>query len=37
MLDIFPSSAQSSFRLYDDDGSSYDYESGEYFKQTVTA
>lgn len=37
MLDIFPSSAQSSFQLYDDDGSSYDYESGEYFKQTVTA
>ncbi len=36
-LDIFPSGAQSSFQLYDDDGSSYDYESGEYYKQTVTA
>lgn len=36
-IDVFPDSVQSSFQLYDDDGSSYDYESGEYFKQTVTA
>lgn len=36
-LDIFPHTEQSSFRIYDDDGSSYDYESGEYFRQTVTA
>lgn len=36
-IDVFPDSKQSSFLLYDDDGSSYDYENGEFFKQTITA
>lgn len=36
-IDIFADSAQTSFLLYDDDGSSYDYEDGVFFKQTITA
>lgn len=36
-VDIFAAETPSSFLLYDDDGSSYNYENGEYFKQTITA
>nr|BAC54958.1 6-a-glucosyltransferase [Sporosarcina globispora] len=36
-VDVFPNTAQSSFTYYDDDGSSYNYESGAYFKQLMTA
>lgn len=36
-VDVFADSTQSSFLLYDDDGSSYDYEDGAFFKQTITA
>lgn len=36
-VDVFAAPTQSSFRLYDDDGGSYDYENGEYFLQTITA
>ncbi len=37
MIDVFASSSGSSFNLYDDDGASYDYEDGAYFKQVITA
>lgn len=30
-VDIFPSSRETSFRYYDDDGETYDYEDGVYF------
>ncbi len=33
----FPDTVQTSFTYYDDDGSSYDYEGGAYFKQVMTA
>lgn len=36
-LDIFPDQAESRFDYYDDDGTSYDYEKGVYFGQTVRA
>ncbi len=36
-VDIFPDTVATSFDFYDDDGISYDYENGEYFKQVVTA
>lgn len=36
-VDVFPDTAQSSFSYYDDDGASYDYEGGAYFKQAMTA
>jgi alpha-glucosidase (family GH31 glycosyl hydrolase) len=36
-VDVFPDTVASSFTYYDDDGASYDYEGGEYFKQTMTA
>ena len=36
-VDVFASNSPSTFQLYDDDGSSYDYENGAYFKQTITA
>ncbi|WP_246608469.1 TIM-barrel domain-containing protein [Paenibacillus agaridevorans] len=36
-VDVFPDTAATSFTYYDDDGGSYDYESGEIFKQTLTA
>lgn len=36
-IDIFPDSVQSQFLLYDDDGSSYDYEDGVFFKQSISA
>ena len=37
IIDVFADGSQSSFLLYDDDGSSYNYENGEFFKQTITA
>ncbi|MHA6481104.1 TIM-barrel domain-containing protein [Paenibacillus sp. strain BS8-2] len=36
-VDVFPSTSETSFEYYDDDGSSYDYESGGYFKQELSA
>jgi len=36
-VDVFPNTSATSFTYYDDDGTSYDYEGGEYFKQTLTA
>lgn len=34
-VDIFPSSNQTSFDYYDDDGNTYDYESGSFYKQKL--
>jgi alpha-glucosidase (family GH31 glycosyl hydrolase) len=36
-VDVFPDTVATSFMYYDDDGVSYDYEGGEYFKQLMTA
>jgi hypothetical protein len=36
-VDIFPGDGVSSFSYYDDDGLTYDYERGDYFKQGITA
>ncbi|GAB2672098.1 TIM-barrel domain-containing protein [Paenibacillus thermoaerophilus] len=36
-VDVFADMASTSFTYYDDDGSSYQYESGNYFKQKLTA
>lgn len=36
-VDVFPDKEQSSFRYYDDDGKTYDYEKGVYFIQNMTA
>lgn len=36
-VDIFPDSKKTSFNYYDDDGSTYKYEKGVYFKQTISA
>jgi alpha-glucosidase len=36
-LDIFPSATAAAFVVYDDDGTTYDYEKGKYFRQVVTA
>jgi alpha-glucosidase (family GH31 glycosyl hydrolase) len=36
-LDVFPDSQQTSFSYYDDDGSSYNYEQGSYFRQSISA
>lgn len=36
-VDIFASGNATSFNFYDDDGETYDYEDGEYFKQVITA
>jgi alpha-glucosidase len=36
-VDVFPDTAQTSFKYYDDDGITYDYEKGVYFAQTITA
>ncbi|PFG13545.1 alpha-glucosidase (family GH31 glycosyl hydrolase) [Bacillus sp. es.036] len=36
-VDVFPSSTETSFTYYDDDGESYDYEDGEFLKQKITA
>lgn len=35
-LDIFPDIKKTSFKYYDDDGLSYNYEKGEYFIQNMT-
>ena len=35
-LDVFPDTMQTSFIFYDDDGKTYNYENGEYFKQELT-
>jgi alpha-glucosidase len=35
-IHIFPSTKQSEFVLYDDDGETYDYERGEYMRQEIT-
>lgn len=36
-VDVFPATDQTSFTYYDDDGQSYAYESGRFFRQTMTA
>lgn len=36
-VDVFPDQVETSFTYFDDDGSSYDYENGAYFKQRFTA
>jgi len=36
-VDIFPDTAETSFTYYDDNGDNYDYESGTYIKQEITA
>ena len=36
-IDVFASGTESSFALYDDDGVSYDYENGAFFKQIISA
>ncbi|GKU76494.1 TIM-barrel domain-containing protein [Paenibacillus sp. L3-i20] len=36
-VDVFPDTTATSFTYYEDDGTSYDYEGGEHFKQTFTA
>lgn len=35
-VDVFPSSTSTSFEYYDDDGQSYNYENGQYLKQSIT-
>lgn len=37
MVDIFPSSSETSFDYYADHGDNYDYETGTYYKQEITA
>ncbi len=38
LLDVFPSAArEATFVVYDDDGHTYAYENGEYYRQQVTA
>lgn len=36
-VDVFADTNETSFTYYDDDGASYDYETGTYFKQGMTA
>lgn len=36
-LDIFPSQAAASFTTYEDDGTTYNYEKGDYLRQVVVA
>lgn len=36
-VDVFPSAEETSFRYYDDDGQSYDYEGTAYYEQIITA
>jgi alpha-glucosidase len=36
-LDVFPSTTAATFVVYDDDGTTYDYEKGLYLRQVVTA
>jgi alpha-glucosidase len=35
-VDVFPDKTATSFRYYDDDGKTYDYEKGVYFAQNMT-
>ncbi len=35
-LDVFPSTETTTFPFYDDDGETYDYEKGVYFKQLIS-
>lgn len=35
-IDVFPDDQETSFTYYDDDGDSYGYEAGQYFKQPIT-
>jgi len=34
-LDLFPDEKLTSFQFYDDDGTTYNYEKGDYFKQNI--
>jgi alpha-glucosidase (family GH31 glycosyl hydrolase) len=36
-VDVFPASQTTEFQYYDDDGTSYDYENGEYFIQNISS
>lgn len=36
-VDVFPDTAQTTFKYYDDDGQTYNYETEEYFAQTMMA
>ncbi len=36
-VDVFPSVEETSFRYYDDDGESYDYEGTAYYEQIISA
>jgi alpha-glucosidase len=36
-LDIFPSEASANFTVYEDDGTTYDYEKGAFFRQAIHA
>lgn len=36
-VDVFPDSGQSALTYYDDDGTTYDYEKGTFFKQEIRA
>lgn len=36
-VDVFPASEETSFRYYDDDGKTYQYEDGAYFSQILSA
>jgi alpha-glucosidase len=36
-LDVFPAKEPRSFTYYDDDGSTYSYEQGSYYRQRITA
>ncbi|MNW48577.1 Alpha-xylosidase [compost metagenome] len=35
-VDVFPSSSETSFDYYDDDGETYGYENGDFFKQRLS-
>ena len=35
-MDVFPSTTETSFTYYDDDGESYNYENGDFLKQEIT-
>lgn len=35
-LDLFPAATESTFPMYEDDGNTYDYEKGAYFKQLIS-
>jgi alpha-glucosidase len=35
-VDVFPDASETSFTYYDDDGATYGYEKGQYFKQRLS-